>query len=271
MTTILFLHAHPDDECILTGATMAKAHAAGCRVVVAYATRGDAGETSADLGGQTLGERREDEARAACAELGVDRVVFLNFDDSGMAGTETTKNPAAFCNVAMDEVLARLSIALVNETVTAVVGYDRNGTYGHPDHIRIHKAAFAAAPALRAHWVLEATYNRDFLATLGNGGDDDGGYDEMQRNFEGFASGEDELTHLVQGLEWFAKKGKAIRHHASQVPDDWNESEPDMQGFADRFGVEWFIATPIVADADFAPLSSVFDEKNTWTGERLVL
>ncbi len=271
MTTLLFLHAHPDDECILTGATMAKAHAVGCRVIVAYATRGDAGETKADLAGQTLGERREDEARAACAALGADRVIFLGFDDSGMAGTETTKNPGAFCNVAMEEVLARLSIALVNETVDAVVGYDQNGTYGHPDHIRIHKAAFAAAPALGADWVLEATYNRDALAALDDGDDDAGSYDQMQQNFEGFASGEAELTHLVQGLDWFMKKGEGIRHHASQIPDDWNDGEPDLQGFADRFGVEWFIATPVDANADFAPLSAVFEPKAAWTGARLVL
>jgi LmbE family N-acetylglucosaminyl deacetylase len=298
--TLLFLHAHPDDECILTGSTMAKAKAVGMRVVVAYATRGDAGETSSDLGDETLGEVREREARGACDSLGADRVLFLGFDDSGMEGTETALSPTAFANVAMDEVVARLCIALVNETITAVVGYDRNGTYGHPDHIRIHEAAHAAAPALHARWVFDATYNRDHLAELQ--GDDDDGYDKMKEDFESFAAGYDELTHLVQGWEWFMAKGEAIRHHQSQVPDDWKDDEPqadesagdpptdeatkatkadeteggpDMAGFAERFGIEWYIATPLNPGEDsveeLGALTALFEPKSAWDGTALAI
>ena len=92
VTTLLFLHAHPDDESILTGATIAKAKANGARVVVAFASQGDAGETNADLGGESIGDRREHEARAACESLGVDRVVFLGYRDSGMVDTDTTEH-----------------------------------------------------------------------------------------------------------------------------------------------------------------------------------
>ena len=147
MTTLLFLHAHPDDESILTGATIAKAKANDARVVVAFASHGDAGETNDDLGGETLGERREREARAACDSLGVDRVVFLGFADSGMEGTETTKNPAAFVNADLDEIAARLAMSMVAEDIDAIVGYDRNGHYGHPDHKKVHEAAHHAAEA----------------------------------------------------------------------------------------------------------------------------
>ncbi|MDH3682395.1 MAG: PIG-L family deacetylase, partial [Acidimicrobiia bacterium] len=65
--TLVFLHAHPDDECILTGATIAKASRAGIRTIVVYGTRGDAGVTNAELGVETLGDRRAREAEAACA------------------------------------------------------------------------------------------------------------------------------------------------------------------------------------------------------------
>ncbi len=268
MLTLLFLHAHPDDESILTGETMVKAHRQGHRVLAAFATRGDAGETAQDLGGQTLGERREQEVRLACEALGVDRVLFLEYDDSGMADTETTKNPKAFCNANLEEVTARLAIALVNERVDIVVGYDRNGTYGHPDHIQIHHAAHHAAPALRASWVLDATYSREFLASL-----DDSGYGEVDENF---ASPHDELTHFVEGADLFAAKLEALKFHTSQTPDDWNPDDPEqVVGFAKQFGTEWYIATPVPGDTgdtgnngdnEPPPLEPLFTPKDEWSG-----
>ena len=240
---------------------MARAKTQGMRVIVAYATRGDAGETSADLGNETLGEVREREARAACEALGVDRVLFLGFDDSGMEDTETTKNPAAFCNANLDEVTARLSMALVNETVTAVVGYDRNGTYGHPDHIKIHHAAHAAAPALHADWVLDATYNREYLASLG--GDT---YDKANDSPEAFATGEAELTHFVEDDDAFAAKMVAIASHQSQMPDDWKDRdvEPPVDEFKARFGTEWYVATAVADTADFSALDGLLRPKAQW-------
>ena len=256
-STLLFLHAHPDDESILTGATMAKAHALGHRVVVAFASRGDAGETAQDLGGQTLGERREAEARKASEALGADRVLFLEYDDSGMADTETTRNPKAFCNADLEEVTARLAIALVNENIDIVVGYDRNGTYGHPDHLQIHHAAHHAAPALKASWVLDATYSREYLASL-----DDSGYGDIDANF---ASAHAELTHFVEGPELFERKLEALKFHTSQTPDDWNPDDPSqIENFAKQFGTEWFIATAIVDDPlDLEPLLT---PKASWPG-----
>ncbi len=261
-TTLLFLHAHPDDECILTGATMARAKSLGMRTIVAYATRGDAGETSNDLGGETLGEVREREARAACDALGVDRVLFLGFDDSGMEDTETTKNPTAFCNADLDEVTARLSLALVNETITAVIGYDRNGTYGHPDHIQIHHAAHAAAPALKADWVLDATYNREYLASL-----DGDNYDKAESNPEAFATSEAELTHFVDDEASFLAKMTAITHHQSQMPDEWkdSEAEPPVEEFAKRFGTEWFVTTAVGDTTDFGALEELLRPKAEWS------
>ncbi len=257
--TLLFLHAHPDDESILTGASIARAKAVGARVIVAFATRGDAGETNQDLGGDTMGERREAEARAACTKLGVDRVLFLGFEDSGMADTETTKNPAAFCNADLDEVGARLSIALVNETVDAVIGYDRNGTYGHPDHIQVHRAAHHVAPMLHAPWVFDATYNRDYLQSL-----EESGYGEIDENF---ASPAGELTHFIEGTDVFAAKLDALTEHRSQAPEDMDLDAPEtISGFAQQFGTEWYIATAVIPEADFGRFGAIFTPADEWSG-----
>ncbi|MGY9074933.1 MAG: PIG-L deacetylase family protein [Acidimicrobiales bacterium] len=258
MPTLLFLHAHPDDECILTGATMAGARDLGFRILVAYGTRGDAGETNADLGQETLGERRTHEAIDASNELGAARIEFLDFDDSGMAETETTSNPGAFSNASLDEISTRLAAVFADETITAVIGYDRNGTYGHPDHIQVHHAARHAAPVLGAHWVLDATYHREYMAAL-----EDNGYGDIG---DGFASAEAELTHFVEGENLLRAKLAALSHHGSQVPDDFDAEAPDVAGFSRMFGTEWYIVDALQGDADWTPFEALFTPKQHWSG-----
>lgn len=257
--SLVFLHAHPDDECVLTGSIMAKASASGIRTIAVYGTRGDAGETNADLGGESLGDRRVREAEAACAVLGVDRMIWLDYADSGMAGTESTRNPAAFCNADPVTVTDHLVELLTDEEVFAIIGYDRNGTYGHPDHVQVHAVAHAAARPLGAQWLLDATYNREYLATLP---DSDGSLDPE------FAESEVELTHFVSGEPWLSTKIEAIANHRSQVPDDMNTEEPDFSGFRLRFGTEWFIVTPTSEDdanPDLGMLSRVLQPKSAWS------
>ena len=256
--TLLFLHAHPDDECILTGATMASATTLGFRVLVAYGTRGDAGETNKDLGGETLGDRRTREAIAACDVLGADRIEWLGYADSGMVDTTTNEHPDAFCNADLDEATDRLLTQLGGEPVDAVIGYDRNGTYGHPDHSQVHRLAHHCAEALQVSWVLDATYDRDYLASL-----EETGYGVID---ETFASGRAELTHYCEGETALLKKMEAIAHHQSQVPDDWNNDKPDVAGFAQRFGTEWYIAHQVSEQSQWAPLDRLFVPKHTWSG-----
>ena len=137
-----------------------------------------------------------------------------------------------------------------------MVGYDANGTYGHPDHAQVHHVAHAFA-ALRAEaWVLEATYSREYLAGLP---DADGSLDPT------FASAEADLTHYVQGIEWLEAKVRAIGHHLSQVPDDWDSEAPDIAGFSSRFGTEWFIATQ-PRGRSRSDLEQLVDPKASWPG-----
>ena len=255
--TILFLHAHPDDECILTGSVIAKAKHLGFRVIVAYATRGDAGETNAELGTESLGNRREREALAACSDLGVDRVEFLGYRDSGMAGTETAEHPDAFCNLELDDIAVAIGELLADEDFSAVVGYDRNGTYGHPDHVQIHHAAHAAAPVLGADWVFDATYNREYLAELN---------ETPEELDESFATAAAQLTHFVSGEDYFLAKMKAIANHTSQIPDDWDVDNPDIDGFRRRFGTEWFVARSLRGQIDLGDLRLLFEPKQLGLG-----
>jgi LmbE family N-acetylglucosaminyl deacetylase len=246
----VFVHAHPDDECILTGATLAKAASLGIRTIVVYGSRGDAGRTNADLAGETLGDRRVREAIAACAALGVSRVEWLPYADSGMADSPTTQHPNAFSQQEPERVASELAEMLEGEDVLAVVGYDANGTYGHPDHVQVHHVAHAAAKTLDADWVLDATYNREYLAGLPGS---DGSLDPN------FAAAEADLTHFVTGEMWLQAKVAAVANHLSQIPDDWDRENPDIEGFRSRFGTEWYIAIPCDVAADFGMLHPLFE------------
>ena len=257
MATLVFVHAHPDDECILTGSTIALAGRLGLRSVLVYGTRGDAGETNEDLGDQTLADRRVDETIAAARVLGAHRIEWLPYADSGMAGTHTTSNPDAFSNADPERVADRIVDVLADEDVAAVVGYDANGTYGHPDHVQVHHVAHALAPRIGASWVFEATYSREHLASLP---DADGTLDP------GFASAEADLTHFVQAEDLLQTKLEAITHHWSQVPDDYKNGEATEDSFRQRFGTEWHIATAIGGAAELGPLGDLFTPKVDWPG-----
>jgi LmbE family N-acetylglucosaminyl deacetylase len=259
-TTILSLHAHPDDEVMLTGQLLAKASARGLRTVVVYGTRGDAGVTGLDLGGETLGERREREARAACAELGVDRIEFLDHKDSGMAGTADNDDPGAFCRADAEVVAAEIARLVANERLLAVVGYDANGTYGHPDHIQVHRVAHTLADGLSVPWLLDATYNREYLASLP---DSDGNLDPT------YATSVADLTHYVRGEDWFRAKMEGVKRHRSQASGTPRRDTGPKRGidwWRTRFGTEWFVARSPVGATDLGALATVLEPKADWPG-----
>lgn len=158
---LLLVHAHPDDESIGTGATMAKYAAQGAEVTLVTCTLGELGEIiPADLAhlaadrDDRLGEYRIGELDAACAALGVTDHRFLGgagrWRDSGMIGTAGNEDPRCFWRADMQEAVAAL-LAVVDEVRPQVmVSYDDNGGYGHPDHIQAHRVtrrAFELAAA----------------------------------------------------------------------------------------------------------------------------
>ena len=145
MATAVFFHAHPDDEAIQTGGTMARMAAEGHRVVLVTATRGELGEVPDGLldPGRPWPSGALVELAEACGVLGVARHVYLGYQDSGMVGEATNDDPACFWQADVDEAAARLAAILGEEDADVFATYDENGGYGHPDHIQVHRVGTA--------------------------------------------------------------------------------------------------------------------------------
>jgi LmbE family N-acetylglucosaminyl deacetylase len=146
---LLAVFAHPDDETFGPGGTLAYYAAKGLQVILVCATRGEVGEISdpALATPDTLPEVRESELRCAAEALGLAEVVFLNYRDSGMAGTPENDDPRAFISVPADEVIARLVGVVRRLQPQVVLTFAPDGGYGHPDHIAIHRHTLAAFEA----------------------------------------------------------------------------------------------------------------------------
>jgi LmbE family N-acetylglucosaminyl deacetylase len=157
--TLVSFHAHPDDEVLLTGGTLARAAAEGHRVVIVVATAGEAG-LSSGRAGRNLGLRRMKELRLSADRLGVARVVSLGYADSGMTGAVAE---GGFSTVDVDEAARALAGILAEEQADALTIYDPVGGYGHRDHVHVHKVGLRAAELAGTAVVLEATVDRSAL------------------------------------------------------------------------------------------------------------
>ena len=156
MSTLLAFHAHPDDEALLTGGTLARAAAEGHRVVLVTATDGARGLAGPGDGhGATLATARHAELLASAAALGCARVEWLGYADSGLPADPA--DPEAFANADVEVAAERLAALLREERVDVLTVYDRNGGYGHPDHVQVHRVGTRAAELAGTPVVLEAT------------------------------------------------------------------------------------------------------------------
>lgn len=245
--TIVFFHAHPDDEAISTGGTMALAADAGHRVVLVVATQGEEGEVEDGFlhDGETLEERRVAETLAAAGILGVDRVEFLGYRDSGMMGEATNHHPDCFWRADGDEAAARLAAILDEEQADVLTVYDDHGGYGHPDHIQVHRVGHRAAELAGTARVYEATMNRDGIrrmredssaADAGEPGDTDAVYDTI-------GTPDDEITTALDVTAVLDRKRAAMAAHSSQISEEsWFLRLPP-DAFARAFGTEWYVRT----------------------------
>jgi LmbE family N-acetylglucosaminyl deacetylase len=162
VATLVTFHAHPDDESIATGGLMAKAAADGHRVVLVTATRGEQGEPVPGIlnDGEPLWERRVAETHRSAEVLGVERVEFLGYEDSGMMGEPTNDNPVCFWRADVEEAAKRLAAILAEVDADVLTIYDDHGGYGHPDHIQVHRVGRRAAALAGVAQVFQATMNR---------------------------------------------------------------------------------------------------------------
>ena len=245
MATGVILHAHPDDETIATGGTIAKAKRDGHRVVLVIATAGEEGEPVPGVlaEGEALGDRRVRETELAAKVLGVDRVAFLGYRDSGMMGEPTNDNPASFWQADLHDAATQLAQILREEQADLLVTYDEHGVYGHPDHIQVHRVGALAADYAGVARVFEASFSREFmrevfadLEALEEPGDEDARPDDL----DSFGLPEADLTHRVDVSDFVLVKRNALLSHESQISPDHPMAKMPIDMFARWSGVEWF-------------------------------
>lgn len=253
MSTLVCFHAHPDDECLGSGGTIARATAEGHRVVLVVATDGAYGEMPEDLeSGETLADRRLKELTAAANVLGIARVEMLGYKDSGMTGWPQNSDPQAFINADVEVAATQLAKILQQERAEAVTIYDWHGNYGHPDHIAVHKVGTRAAEIAATPNVFQMTMNRDYFRNLRSAvlADPETYPDNSMRGFDpdapaddGNPIGEPEsvITHSVDIRKYCTQKRDAIACHASQTRDTSFRLNMTEEVFARVFGIEWFI------------------------------
>jgi LmbE family N-acetylglucosaminyl deacetylase len=245
MGTLVCFHAHPDDESITSGGTMAKASAEGHRVVLVLATGGENGEVPDDLAsGETLKERRRVETERSADILGVARIAWLGYEDSGMQGWEQNGNPASFLQADVDDAAGRLASILREEDADVLTTYDWHGNYGHPDHIKVHTVGHRAAALASTPIVYEVTINRDemerFMATHADALSNESGERPTTDDGNPFGQPESELTTAVDVSAFIDAKRRSLMCHASQVTDSGLFLRMPPEIFLEAFGTEWF-------------------------------
>jgi LmbE family N-acetylglucosaminyl deacetylase len=228
--TVVVLHAHPDDEAIFTGATIRRLADHGARVVLVTATGGELGEPRVPLRGRTLAQVRTAELERSAALLGVERLVLLGRRDSGLPGWDAGLDPRALVRADLRGLAETLARLVESERAEAVVGYDADGIYGHPDHVAVHLLARHAA-ALAGVSSYDATVDREHLHFAGAHVLDSAGGTRQY----GRVTAEISVALAATPAE-LAVKREALLAHESQIGPEMIEDR-----FADTYELEWYL------------------------------
>jgi N-acetyl-1-D-myo-inositol-2-amino-2-deoxy-alpha-D-glucopyranoside deacetylase len=233
---LLLVHAHPDDETINNGATMAMYAALGAEVTLVTCTRGEEGEVlveahahKAATQDDLLGEHREIELADAMKALGIKDYRFLGaphtkYRDSGMMETEPNKRPDNFWNANFDEATSHLKTIIDEVKPHVMVTYDEFGGYGHPDHIQAHRVAMAAAEKsswdiAKIYWnVMPRSVLQESIEKMKALGSDFMGVDNADDL--PFCKDDSFVTAHIDGNEYVNQKMDAMRAHATQIAVD---------------------------------------------------
>ena len=233
---ILLVHAHPDDETINNGATMALYADRGAQVTLVTCTRGEEGEvlvpglshlasTEQDL----LGSHRETELALAMKALGISDYRFLGapstqFRDSGMMGTEPNNRPDVFWQADLDTA-AKILVDVIDDVKPHIlITYDEIGGYGHPDHIQAHRVAMRASEL--SQWQIQKIYwNTIPKSVIAQGMEK---MKEIGSDFFGaesiddipFAKDDEFVTTLINGAAYVDSKMEAMKAHETQIALD---------------------------------------------------
>ena len=239
---LLSVFAHPDDEFPISG-MLAKYVANGRQGVLAYTTRGEAGEISdpALASSDTLGSVREAEVRAACQVLGCHELHFLGYRDSGMVGTEANNDPRCYQQAEPEVVIEQLVALIRAVKPQVVITFEPNGWYGHPDHISASQHTTAAYnlagdptvfPNIGPPWQPDRLFYsvlpvqafeamRDQMAAYGL---DTSDFDQFDTDH--LKQVTEQVTHIVDVRGQIATKRTAWAHHQTQFGPDhpWRQS-----------------------------------------------
>ena len=233
---ILLVHAHPDDETINNGATMALYADRGAHVTLVTCTRGEEGEVLvpglshlASSEQDLLGQHRETELALAMKALGISDFRFLGaptskFRDSGMMGTESNNRPDVFWQADLDSA-ARILVDVIEEVKPHIlITYDEIGGYGHPDHIQAHRVAMRASEL--SQWQIQKIYwNTIPKSVIAQGMEK---MKEIGSDFFGaesiddipFAKDDEFVTTLIAGTAYVDRKMAAMKAHETQIALD---------------------------------------------------
>jgi N-acetyl-1-D-myo-inositol-2-amino-2-deoxy-alpha-D-glucopyranoside deacetylase len=276
---MLLVHAHPDDETIGTGATMARYAAAGDGVTLVTCTLGEEGEilvpelahlaSDRDDG---LGEHRIGELAAAMGALGITDHRFLGgagrWRDSGMVGTPTSDNPVCFWRADLDEAVGELVKVVREVRPQVVISYDANGGYGHPDHIQAHRVtvgAFEAAgdprryPQAGEPWAPTKLYQTalprslmvmafEALRALG----EEAPFGVTSPDDMNMRVPDDQVTTVIDARDFLPAKIDAMRAYPTQIAVDGHFFALSNDIGQGAFGIEHYtmVAGPDLADGE---------------------
>ncbi len=235
---LLLVHAHPDDETINNGVTMAKYAASGAQVTLVTCTRGEEGEVLvtelANLASDKddkLGEHREVELKDAMAQLGINDFRFLGapnkkWRDSGMMGTPQNERGNVFWQADLDEASHELVKIILEIQPQVLITYDEFGGYGHPDHIKAHQVAMRATElAAEQGWQVSKIYWNTIPRSVIQMGIEK--MKEVGSDFFGaqsvdelpFAKPDELATTVVNAPEYVPQKLAAMKAHATQISE----------------------------------------------------
>ncbi|MEI6700896.1 MAG: PIG-L family deacetylase [Actinomycetota bacterium] len=244
--SVMCIHAHPDDEALFTGGLLAKTKSEGGRSAVITCTDGRWGYSPGhievgheDHDPESTARQRLADLRKSAEILGVERLVPLQYFDSGMRGWPVNAWPQAFVNQDLKVVAAQLAAEVDRFKPDLVVTYDRFGVYGHPDHVKAHEATVAALEMTSHHpQLLLATVSKKAAASMmASLHGSEGELPQWLLDMGEFGTPDEDIVEVLKVGEHLAKKRAAIAAHGSQL-DNHFFLDMDDASFERMLGTE---------------------------------
>jgi LmbE family N-acetylglucosaminyl deacetylase len=241
---VLVLHAHPDDECVLTGGILARSVQTGCRTMVFFGTSGELGDRFGwpSLPDVKLARLREGEAEQSLCILGITDHAFLRYPDSGYKRTAHKSGSRALCKQDPQHV-ARTVVDAVDQPIDLILTYDPHGTYGHPDHMFMSRVGDALVDHFPDASLMHTSFNRDYILSVGQASSSAFSQYTSRRTHLGLL--EQSFSFRLDVEAYSNLKRQAISVHRSQQRPgslvDAMLSCSDRE-FAALFSKEWFIS-----------------------------